>query len=602
MTSPSAFVSGAHDSPPHSLDRWVRDVSALTTPKHVVYCDGSREERAALIRQSVEAGELIELNQQRLPGCYLHRSAPHDVARAEDRSVVCTRHEEDAGPNNAWMAPEDARRTLHALFRGAMTGRTMYVVPFAMGPTGSRFAKAGIQITDSRYAVLQLSLLNRVGQAAFEEAMHADAETFVRCVHSLGDLDPARRLVVHCPDAREVWSIGSGFGGNALLSKKCAGLRLASWFGRDEGWLAENMLLVGLRRPDGRTFYLAGGYPAACGGPNFAMLGRPASLPGWTIETLGDDIVWLRPGADGRLWAINPETGFFDIVSGLNRRTNPTAWDMIQRDAIYTNVALRPDGTPWWEGHHDPPPNEALDWRGQPWTPASGRPAAHPNCRFTSAAERCATLSPRAADPQGVPLDAIVFGARRQHHVPLVCQARDWRQGIFFGAMLASETTPAATGHGSLDRSELTPKWPLCGYNLGDYWAHWLSIGRGLTQPPAVFRVNWQRSAPNGAALWPNPDDSLRALPWMLARCAGEDAAARETIAGAVPAPDAIDMNGRMPADVLQALLAVHPPDWRNAARAREAFFNQFGARLPGTIREEHQRLANGHATPETQR
>jgi phosphoenolpyruvate carboxykinase (GTP) len=581
---------------PPSLARWVQEVSALTTPARIVYCDGSPEERAELIRESIGCGELIELNQQRLPGCYLHRSAPHDVARAEAQSFVCTRHEEDAGPNNAWMAPAEAHWTLRVWFNEAMRGRTMYVVPFLMGPPGSRFARVGVQITDSRYAVLSMGILTRVGQAAHDALMDADPDRVVRCVHALGDRDPARRLIAHFPEAGAVWSIGSGYGGNALLGKKCFALRLASWFGREEGWLAENMLIVGLTRPDGRTSYLAGGYPAACGGPNFAMLGSLAALPGWRIETIGDDVAWLRPGPDGRLWAINPETGFFDIIWGLSRRTNPTAWTMIQRDTIYTNVALRPDGTPWWEGHDDPPPAQALDWRGEPWTPACGRPAAHPNGRFTAPAARCATLSRRADDPDGVPLDAILFGARRQHQVPLVCQARDWGQGTWFGAMLASETTPATTGRAGLDRSDLAPKWPLCGYNMGDYWAHWLAIGRSLTRPPAIFRVNWQRCAADGQPLWANPDDSLHALPWIVARSAGEDAAAAETIVGAVPAPEALDMRGHMSADTLRALLAVDPRHWSTAAQTHDAFFTQFGARLPRELREAHAQLAGSRA------
>lgn len=558
-----------HKSPALSpgIDRWVCEVATLTTPSRLVYCDGSPEERAGLIREAVAAGELIELNQRRLPGCYLHRSAPHDVARAEDRSFVCTSHEEDAGPNNAWTAPAAAHHTLRQLFTDAMSGRSMYVIPFLMGPPGSRFARVGVQITDSRYAAINMGLLTRVGPDAIEDLRQADPDSVVRCVHALGDLDPARRLIAHFPEERAVWSIGSGYGGNALLSKKCFALRLASCIGRDEGWLAENMLIVGLRRPDGRTSYLAGGYPAACGGPNFAMLGRLAALPGWSIETIGDDVAWLRPGSDGRLWAMNPETAFFDIVRGVSRRTNPTAWEMIQRDTIYTNVALRPDGTPWWEGHDDPPPAQALDWRGTPWTPAEAAPAAHPNCRFTAPATGCVTLSSRFADPDGVPLDAILFGARRQPEVPLVSRARDWRQGTFFAAMLASDTTPVAIGRAGLDRSDLAPKWPLCGYNLADYWAHWLAIGRRLTQPPAIFRINWQRTAADGTPLWANPDDSLRVLPWMLDG-------------------SAIDMHG-VPAEVVRALLAVDPRHGHAAAGRLAAFFDQFGARLPREMQDE---------------
>src|SRR5918993_595596 len=426
------------------IKRWVDEVSALTTPDRIVYCDGSESEKQRLIKESLPAGELIELNQQKLPGCYLHRSASHDVARTEHLTFVCTETKEDAGPNNNWMAPADAIARLTPLFSGAMKGRTMYVVPFLMGPPGSRFSKVGVEITDSKYVVLSMRIMTRVGQVALDALK--DPDGFTRCLHSLGDLSPDRRFIMHFPDENSVWSIGSGYGGNALLGKKCLALRLASALGRDEGWMAEHMLILGLEDPSGRTRYIGGAFPSACGKTNLSMIVPPKSMPGWKAYTVGDDIAWMRPGKDGRLWAVNPEAGFFGVVPGTSRKTNPTAFDMIQRDTIFTNVALRPDGTPWWEGHDDPAPAQALDWQGRPWTPTTGTPAAHPNSRFTTPATNCATLSPEFENPSGVPLDAIMFGARRQQRVPLVYESKSWQHGVFLGATLSSETTAAASG------------------------------------------------------------------------------------------------------------------------------------------------------------
>ncbi|MFI5077894.1 MAG: phosphoenolpyruvate carboxykinase (GTP), partial [Vicinamibacteria bacterium] len=429
---------------PSAVTAWVDEIARLTTPDSVVYCDGSANERDRLVAECLATGELIELNQARLPGCYLHRSAPHDVARTEHLTFVCTDRADDVGPNNNWMAPADARARLTPLFAGAMRGRTLYVVPFLMGVPGSRFAKAGVQITDSRYVVLNMRIMTRMGTVALERM--AGDPTFTRCLHSLGDLSPDRRFVMHFPAENTIWSVGSGYGGNALLGKKCLALRLASWMARSEGWLAEHMLILGIESPDGRVRYVTGAFPSACGKTNLAMLVPPDSMPGWKAWTVGDDIAWLRPGADGRLYAVNPENGFFGVAPGTSRKTNPNAFEMIQRDTIYTNVALRPDGTPWWEGHDDPPPAEAIDWQGRPWTPASGEKAAHPNSRFTTPAINCRSLSPEFANPEGVPIDAVIFGARRQRRVPLVYEARDWTHGTFLGATLSSETTAAATG------------------------------------------------------------------------------------------------------------------------------------------------------------
>jgi phosphoenolpyruvate carboxykinase (GTP) len=571
------------------IRQWVEEVGQLTTPDNVVVCDGSDRERDRIVKECLASGELIELNQKKLPGCYLHRSAPHDVARTEHLTYVCTRHKEDAGPNNNWMSPPDAIQKLTPLFKGAMKGRTLFVIPFVMGPPGSRFSKVGVEITDSRYVVLNMRIMTRVGQVALD---HLD-ETgdFTRCLHSLGDLSPDRRFIVHFPEENAVWSIGSGYGGNALLGKKCLALRLASWLARREGWLAEHMLILGLQSPGGRVHYITGAFPSACGKTNLAMLVPPKSMQGWHAWTVGDDIAWLRPADDGRLWAVNPEAGFFGVVPGTSHRTNPNAYEMIQRNTIYTNVALRSDGTPWWEGHDDPAPSEALDWQGRPWTPAAPEKAAHPNSRFTAPATQCPSLSPEFANPDGVPIDAILFGARRQRRVPLVYEARSWQHGTFLGATLSSETTAAATGKVGVLRRDPMAMWPFCGYNMGDYFAHWLTFG-SLRAAPRVFRVNWFRTGDDGRYLWPGFGENLRVLEWILARCEGRGDAI-ETPIGFVPTVNAIDRTGLdLSANDTAALLKVDPAEWVEAVMGQDYFFESFGDRLPKAIRDEHANLA----------
>jgi phosphoenolpyruvate carboxykinase (GTP) len=569
---------------------WVNEVIALTAPDRVVYCDGSAEERDRLVRECLDSGELIELNQQQLPGCYLHRSAPHDVARTEHLTYICTTEKDDAGPTNNWMAADEARAKLTPLFAGSMRGRTMFVVPFLMGPPGSRFAKVGVEITDSRYVVLNMRIMTRMGRVALDHLRAGDE--FTRCLHALGDLSPERRFIMHFPEENAVWSIGSGYGGNALLGKKCLALRLASWLAREEGWLAEHMLILGLRRPDGALHYITAAFPSACGKTNLAMLEPPASMPGWETWTVGDDIAWLRPGADGRLWAVNPEAGFFGVAPGTSRRTNATAFDMIRRDTIYTNVALRPDGTPWWEGHDDPPPAEALDWQGRPWTPASEEKAAHPNSRFTAPAVNCRTLSPEFESPDGVPISAMLFGARRQRRVPLVYQARSWAHGTFLGATLSSETTAAATGKVGVLRRDPMAMLPFCGYNMADYFGHWLEVGEALANPPALFRVNWFRTGEDGRFLWPGFGDNLRVLSWILARCEGHGNAI-ETPIGFVPPASAIDRTGLDLSDAaIEQLLKVDPAEWVEAVAGQDAFLDSFGDRLPSEIRNQHNELA----------
>jgi phosphoenolpyruvate carboxykinase (GTP) len=569
---------------------WVDDVAAMTRPDRILFCDGSDSEKDELIQESLKSGELIELNQQKMPGCYLHRSAPHDVARTEHLTFVCTAEKEDAGPNNNWMAPADATAKLTPLFTGSMKGRTMYVVPFLMGPPGSRFSKVGVEITDSKYVVLSMRIMTRVGQPALDHLGGSD--DFTRCLHSLGDLSPERRFIMHFPEQNTVWSIGSGYGGNALLGKKCMALRLASWLAKKEGWLAEHMLILGLQDPQGKMHYVGGAFPSACGKTNLAMLLPPKTMPGWKTFTVGDDIAWMRPGSDGRLWAVNPEAGFFGVVPGTGRKTNPTAFDMIQRDTLFTNVALRPDGTPWWEGHDDPAPAQALDWQGRPWTPASTEKAAHPNSRFTAPATNCATLSPEFANPNGVPIDAMIFGARRQRRIPLVFEARNWQHGTFLGATLSSETTAAATGKVGVLRRDPMAMWPFCGYNMGDYFQHWLDVGAKLAKPPKIFRVNWFRTDESGRFLWPGFGDNLRVLKWILDRAEGRGTAV-ETAIGQVPTADAIDRSGlNVSEDDMKQLLKVDPAEWVEALEGQDELIRMFGDRMPKELKAEHEQLA----------
>ena len=449
-----------------SIQKWIKEVSSMCQPDEIFWCDGSEDEREQLTQIAVQCGDLMPLNQQALPGCYLHRSALNDVARTENLTFVCTSEQEDAGPNNNWMAPSESYDRLSKIFAGSMRGRTMYVIPFLMGPQGSPFSKVGVQVTDSVYVVLNMRIMTRMGKIALDHLGASD--DFTRCLHSKADLDVDRRFICHYPEDNTIWSVGSGYGGNALLAKKCLALRIASKLGQREGWLAEHMLIVGVESPDGDITYICGAFPSACGKTNLAMLVPPESAKGWKIHTIGDDISWLRVGPDGRLWAINPEAGFFGVAPGTGSKTNPNAMEMVKRDTIFTNVALRSDGTVWWEGHDDPTPVNAADWRGRPWDPSSGNPAAHPNARFTVSIKQCPTYSAQWEKPEGVPISAILFGARRQKLVPLVFQSFNWQHGTFLGATLASETTAAATGAVGVVRRDPMAMLPFCGYNMGD--------------------------------------------------------------------------------------------------------------------------------------
>ena len=560
----------------------MNEVRALTNPARVVWCTGSEAEAAALTAELVGRGEFLPLNAETFPRSHLYRSSPNDVARVEHVTFVSTKHERDAGPNNHWMAPALARRKMDDLFRGAMRGRTLYVVPYCMGPLDSPYARCGVEITDSAYVVLNMRIMTRMGEAALARIAHDGR--FVRGLHSTGELDPERRFIMHFPEELSIMSFGSGYGGNALLGKKCHALRIASWQAREEGWLAEHMLLVALDSPTGETHYVAAAFPSACGKTNLAMLIPPAALPGWKVRTIGDDIAWLQPGADGRLYAINPESGYFGVAPGTSPASNKNAYDMIRHDTIFTNVALNAQNEPWWDGALGGPP--VTDWQGRPFDPANG-PAAHPNARFTVSARQNPSYAREADAPQGVPISAIIFGGRRRSLAPLVYEARDWNHGVLVGAGVASETTAAATGKvGVLRRDPMAMK-PFAGYNFGDYWQHWLNVGARLTQPPRIFHVNWFRQDAAGKFLWPGFGENLRVLEWVLGRVDGK-LGARDTPIGFMPAAEDLDLTGiSLDPKAIAELLSVDASAWREEYTNLARDFEQYGERLPDGLKHE---------------
>jgi phosphoenolpyruvate carboxykinase (GTP) len=575
----------------------VEECARLTRPDRVVWCDGSEEEYRALVDEMVRAGTLIPLNPREYPGCYLHRSHPSDVARSEPCTYICTESREDAGPTNNWMSPAEAESRVGPLFRDCMRGRTLYVVPYLMGPAGSPYARVGVEITDSPYVAASLRIMTRMGRVALEALGTSD--DFTRGLHSLGDLSPERRYILHFPERRLIWSIGSGYGGNALLPKKCFALRLASWMARQEGWMAEHMLILGLEDPAGEITYLVAAFPSACGKTNLAMLVPPPSQPGWKVWTVGDDIAWMHFGRDGRLYAINPENGFFAVAPGTSSRTNPQMMATIRRNTIFTNVALKEDGTPWWEGMDGPVPERCWDWQGRPWTPAAGTPAAHPNSRFTAPAAQCPSLSPRFDDPAGVPVSAILFGGRRARVAPLVLESFDWRHGVFLGASMGSETTAAATGQVGVVRRDPMAMLPFCGYNMADYFRHWLRMGTRSDEAPPIFQVNWFRTDEAGRFLWPGFGENLRVLRWILGRGRGEAPAVRTPI-GYLPPPGGIDTASLdLPPGQMERLLSVDREAWRAELEDQERFFRRFGARLPRELWDEHERLRRRLEAPE---
>jgi phosphoenolpyruvate carboxykinase (GTP) len=560
-------------------ERWVDEVAGLTQPARVVWCDGSKPEYDALIQTMLGDGTLLPLNPRTYPDSYLHRSNPTDVARTEQLTFISTREREDAGPTNNWMAPADAKRKAGEYLRGAMRGRTMYVIPYLMGPAGSSMSRVGIMVTDSAYVVASMHIMTRVGQGALQ-AMRSD-DDFIAGLHSLGDLSPDRRLIMHFPEEKLIWSVGSGYGGNALLGKKCHALRIASWQARREGWLAEHMLIIGVEDPEGRVTYLAAAMPSASGKTNLAM--AVSKLPGWRVWTVGDDIAWMHVDATGQLRAINPERGFFGVAPNTSPKTNPNATAMVRSNTIFTNVALTPEHEPWWEGLTPEVPRHLEDWQGRPWQPGAG-PAAHPNSRFTVPVSQCPSVSPHWEDPQGVPISGLIFGSRRTHVIPLVFEALDWNHGVFLGSAMSTETTAAITGQVGVVRRDPMAMIPFCGYNMADYFAHWLSMQPRLSRPPRLFRVNWFRKDADGAFLWPGYGDNVRVLKWMVERIRG-GGQARETPVGYVPADGALDLTGLnvSPAQLREALRC-DAGEWLAALQDLEDFYGSFGSRLPATI------------------
>ena len=559
---------------------WINSQIQLCQPDQVHWCDGSEAERAALTEQAVAQGILVRLNQEKLPGCYYHRSNPNDVARVEQCTFICTQMQEDAGPTNNWMAPKAMYDKLRGHCTGAMKGRTMYVVPYLMGPAGSPLTKVGIELTDSLYVVLSMRIMARMGQVALEQL--GDADDFNRGLHCMLDLHPDRRFIAHFPQDNAVISVGSNYGGNVLLGKKCLALRIGSYLGRNEGWMAEHMLILGVESPNGEKTYVAAAFPSACGKTNFAMMVPPPHFKGWKIWTVGDDIAWMKPGPDGRLYAINPEAGYFGVVPGTNSKSNPIAVKIIQRDTIFTNVALTPDGDVWWEGKDGPVPQECLDWRGQRWTPESKEKAAHANSRFAAPMANNPSLDPLANDPNGVPISAIIFGGRRADTMPLVYQAFNWIHGVYIGATMGSEMTAAAVGGQGQVRRDPMAMLPFCGYDMGDYFRHWIVMRKLIQFPPRIFHVNWFRKDSDGQFLWPGFGENMRVLKWIVDRCNGR-ANAVETPLGWVPYAKDFDLQGLKdyPPEKFDRVQNINYDDWRRELLQQDELFMKIYAHLP---------------------
>ena len=568
---------------------WIDEMAAMTKPDKIVWIDGSEEQLEELRQEAYKTGELIKLNEKELPGCVYHRSAINDVARVEGRTFICCEKKEDAGPTNNWMDPAEMYLKLRGIYDGAMKGRTMYVIPYSMSIIGSPFAKYGIELTDSIYVVVSMAIMTRMGKQVFDAL--GDSPDFIKGLHSKAQLDEENRYIVQFPQDNTIWSVNSGYGGNVLLGKKCFALRIASVLGRREGWMAEHMLILGVQDPEGNVTYITGAFPSACGKTNLAMIIPPQVYrdKGWKCWTVGDDIAWIRPGPDGRLWACNPENGFFGVAPGTNMKSNPNAMLCTKKNSIFTNVVLKPDLTVWWEGMDKNPPEGALNWKGEPWDPADGSKGAHPNSRFTSPAVNCPCLSSEYNNPNGVPISAMLFGGRRAKTAPLVYQSRDWNHGVFMGATVASETTAAATGAVGVVRRDPMSMRPFIGYHVADYWQHWIDMGKSVANLPKIFHVNWFRTDDEGNFLWPGFGDNMRVVEWIIKRCRGEVDAV-ETPIGFMPKPEDISLEGiedEVSEDTLKNLLSVDVEVWKKEAADIEAFFEQVGeGKLPKELAE----------------